>query len=248
MKKYLICILSFLFLISCASTKLSYPAAKDFNESDSDPKAIALANETMQAMGGYKNWQKTRFISWNFFGARKLMWDKHSGLVKIESEKDKYKVIVNINDNTGQVMLDNSIQTHPDTLTKYLDMAKSIWINDSYWLVMPFKLKDSGVTLKYIESGKTNEGLEADILSLSFKEVGDTPNNKYHVYIDKKTKLVSQWDFFTNATDEKARFSTPWKGYKTYGKILLSDSRGENYDLTDIQVSQIIPADLFKEL
>jgi len=215
-------IASLLLILSCASTKLNYPAAADFNPSDSDPKAIALANETMQAMGGYKNWQKTRYIGWNFFGARTLLWDKHSGLVRIESEKDKYKVIVNINDNTGKVMLDNSIQSHPDTLSKYLDMAKNIWINDSYWLVMPFKLKDSGVALKYVESGKTKEGNEADVLSLTFQSVGKTPNNKYHVYIDKQTKLVRQWDFYTNADDESPRFTTPWEGYETYGSILLS--------------------------
>ncbi len=243
--KQLIGILTILFLFSCASTKLNYPAAKDFNNTDSDHRAIEIANETMQAMGGYQNWKNTRFISWNFFGSRTLQWDKKRGLVRIESKKDKYKVIVNINDGTGKVMLDDKIQTHPDTLTKYLDKAKSIWINDSYWLVMPFKLKDSGVTLKYVGSGKTTEGADAHILSLTFKTVGVTPENKYHVYIDKNLKLVTQWDFYTKATDEKARFTTPWIGYKKYGNILLSGNRGEGYDLTDIQVSQVIPHDIF---
>lgn len=246
--KYLLYIFSFLFVFSCATSKLNYPAASNFNESESDPKAIALANETMQAMGGYKNWIKTRYISWNFFGARTLTWDKHKGFARIESKKDKYKVIVNLNNNTGKVMLGNSIQTHPDTLGKYLKMAKEIWINDSYWLVMPFKLKDSGVTLKYLEPGITTDGKEADIISLTYKGVGVTPDNKYHVYIDKRSKLVTQWDFYTKATDEKARFSTPWKGYKKHGNIYLSNNRGEGYDLSDISVSETVVPGLFKNL
>ena len=48
--------------------------------------------------------------------------------------------------------------------------------------------------------------------------------------------MVVQWDFFTNESDAEPRFSTPWKGYKEYGGILLSGDRGRSA-LTEISVS-----------
>ena len=36
-----------------------------------------------------------------------------------------------------------------DSLTKLSKMAKSMWTNDTYWFLMPYKLRDPGVNLKY---------------------------------------------------------------------------------------------------
>ena len=54
------------------STEIN-PAAEGFNLEASDEKAIALADEVMEAMGGRKNWDATRYIRWNFFGRRTLL-------------------------------------------------------------------------------------------------------------------------------------------------------------------------------
>ena len=45
----------------------TYPAAQGFDTAGSSPQAIALAEETVQAMGGYSAWSQTRFITWRFF-------------------------------------------------------------------------------------------------------------------------------------------------------------------------------------
>jgi hypothetical protein len=117
---------------------------KGFDEIGSDPAAIQLADSIMHAMGGRENWDKTRFISWNFFGRRDLIWNKQTGQVRIESAPDSTIYLVNVNTGEGKVKIKETIITEPDSLKKLLDKAKAIWINDSYWLVMPFKLKDSG--------------------------------------------------------------------------------------------------------
>ena len=133
---------------------------------------------------------------------------------------------------------------NPDSVATYVERGKSIWINDSYWLVMPYKLKDSGVTLKYVGEDTTQVGALADVLELTFEEVGDTPDNKYLVYVDKDSRLVTQWDFFTNYQDEEPRFSTPWDNYQTYGGIKLSGGRGRS-QLSDIGVYTHIPEAVF---
>ena len=220
------------------------PAAAGFNETDSDAKAIALADSVMLAMGGRDAWDNTRYIGWNFFGRRHLLWDKKEGHVRIEMLGDSTVFLVNVKDKKGKALMKGEEITEPDSLSKLMDRAEAIWINDSYWLVMPFKLKDSGVTLKYLGQDTSLNNTMAEVLELTFENIGNTPNNKYHVFIDPDTKLVMQWDYFTNATDEKPRISGTWSDYNKYGDILLSGGRGER-GLDNIGVYEEVPQSVF---
>lgn len=221
------------------------PAAEGFNAEDSDPEAIAIADEVMVAMGGRPAWDSTRFISWNFFGFRSLLWDKQTGDVRIEVPRDSAIYLINVNQDTGRVSLRGKEVTQPDSLAKYVEQGKKIWVNDSYWLVMPYKLKDSGVTLNYVGEDTTQTGEDADVLELRFRGVGFTPQNKYQVYVTKDDKLVKQWAYYSEAALDTPNFVTPWQGYQEYDGILLAGDRGER-DLSDISVSDSAPADAFE--
>jgi hypothetical protein len=105
---------------------------------------------------------------------------------------------------------------------------------------MPYKLKDSGVTLRFVGERQMLDGRPADVLQLTFEEVGRTPENKYLVYVGRDSSLVEQWDFFSEATDPEPRFQNPWGNWQRYGAILLSDDRGERGH-TDIAVFREIP-------
>lgn len=225
----------------------SYPPASGFNLDNSDAEAILIADQVMKAQGGYDSWQNTQYIQWNFFGERILLWDKFSGNVRVELSEDlKNTVIVNVNTGEGKAEKDGIEVTDETELRALLNKGKSVWINDSYWLVMPYKLKDSGVSLKYIREDKVKE-VAVDILQLTFENIGDTPENKYYVYVDQESNLVTQWAFFTNFEDEKPRFITPWTDYKQYGNIMLSGNRGD-YKLSDITVLEEVPSDSFEKL
>jgi len=224
------------------------PAAPGFNEAESDTQAIALANRVMKAMGGRQNWDQARFISWDFFGARKLLWNKTTGDVRIESERDSFRVVLNVHTQKGKVWRKGVELSDPDSVAKYVKKGRRIWINDAYWLVMPYKLKDSGVTLKYVAEDTTQSGLLSDVLELTFASTGVTPENKYHVWIDRESSLVRQWSFFDHYEDDSARFVTPWDNYQLHGGIQLSSSRGPNYDLNGIQVQDSVDAKLFESL
>lgn len=224
------------------------PPAPGFNEAGSDANAIAIADEVMEAMGGRKAWDETRYISWDFFGMRQLLWDKIGNRVRIVSEKDQYEMVLDMNDDSGILKLKGETQNHPDSLKKYFQKGKEIWINDAYWLVMPFKLKDSGVTLKYLRQDSTEAGRLADVLQLTFEEVGVTPENKYEVYVDKESRLVTEWAFFPTATDSIPRFKTPWRTYKKHGDILLSEDRSEKYSLKPVKVYDQLDETIFDSL
>lgn len=218
--------------------------APGFNVEESDAIAIITADKVMKAMGGKKAWDNTRYIKWNFFGLRKLLWDKETGDVRIEMMKDSLTMLMNVNEMTGKVQKNGEILK--DSVEYYLDMGKRIWINDSYWLVMPFKLKDSGVTLTYLGESETIAGEPANLLQLTFDNVGVTPDNKYQIWISNETDLVSQWAYYPNASDSVPRFTLPWTDYVQKGDILLSGERGDR-DLTEIEVYEDLPADHFTD-
>ena len=242
MKHLIFLLLVLLSIPAFAQQSDTNPPAPGFNVAASDAKAIEVADAVMQAMGGRQNWDATRYIAWRFFGVRLLIWDKYTGNVRVESGDMTY--LVNINDNTGRVQRAGQEITDPDSLQIYVQQGISIWINDSYWLVMPFKLKDSGVTLRYLGERNTAENQPADVLQLTFEGVGRTPQNKYHVYVDKTSRLVTQWDFFGQYSDEAPRFSNARTNYQPHGNILLSDGRGQRAH-TQVGVYDRLPESVF---
>jgi hypothetical protein len=224
-----------LLLQPLASAQSLNPPAPGFDLAGSDALAIALADKVMEAQGGRKAYDAVRYLRWTFFGRRTLLWDKWQGRVRIDWKNGSRSILGNIHDGTGKVRLDGVEQTHPDSLQKYLQIGKEVWINDSYWLVMPFKLKDSGVTLRYLSgSDSTADGRAAHRLQMTFQGVGVTPENKYHIWVDQERNLITQWAFFEKFTDEKPGFVNPWSDYKTLNGVLFSSSRGRG-GMTDIE-------------
>jgi hypothetical protein len=247
-----ILVVALLAFTACRTTSFSTkvvenPAAEGFNAQGSDAKAIQIADEVMNAIGGRAAWDATRYFKWNFFGRRRLLWDKWTGDVRIEWLAIDQKTITNLHRKDGKVWKNGAVATHPDTIAKYLDLANRVWVNDSYWLAMPFKMKDSGVTLKYLGEGKTADGAAADLLQLTFDSVGFTPQNKYNVWVDKTSRLVTQWAYFRTAADEQENIRSPWRDYRRYGNILLSGDRGEGRQLNEIAVLKKVPKTAFTD-
>lgn len=229
---------------SATETVYGNPPSDGFNLAGSDAKAMAIADEVMEAMGGRQAWDDTRHICWNFFGRRELIWDKWTGDVRIDSGESTY--LININNDTGKVFRGGTeLEVSADSMQVLVNRGKSIWINDSYWLVMPYKLKDSGVTLKYVGEEATEDGRTADKLNLTFEGVGRTPQNMYYVWVDKETKLVSQWAYYPNTATEAPQFVNPWVEYAKYEDIMLSGSRGRG-KMEDIMVFDELPESVYK--
>ena len=213
-----------------------------------DERSQQAVSEMVDAMGGQKAYDAIHHLQWTFFGNRKWWWDKKTGDVRCESLKSKLSIILNTNSKEGKVLIDGAIQTDPDTLTKYLTLGYGWWINDSYWLVMPFKLQDPGVRLKYVGQRRTvQDSALADVLELTFEHVGITPSNKYHLYVDPDSHLLVQWDYFREASDTEPRFQLPWTDYRAHGGVLFSQDRGGR-KLDDIRVYKELPASLYTDI
>ena len=219
----------------------------------SDPRAVAIADQVMERLGGQDAWDRTRYITWNFAGRRRHLWDRHTGRLRLErrgpSSGKNYVIMLDLDTGQGSAWREGEPVKDQDGLHNMLKAAWSSWINDAYWLVMPYKLKDPGVTLRDLGKGRTAEGRAADVLELTFTDVGGTPQNKYHVWVPRDTGLVEQWAFFSTAADTEPAFVCPWSDWSRLGRIMLSGDRGEvqgrRFELTEIGVFDELPDSLF---
>ena len=213
-----------------------------------DKKADAIVKEMLTAMGGINNYNNTHFIEWDFVN-RKLFWDKWTGDVRVENPTANQVILVNINTLKGKVY-ENGILVKDETKANgLLEKGKNWWINDSYWLVMPWKLQDPGVTLTYVKTDKLPNGKAADILQLTFSAVGVTPENKYWLYVDKENHLIQQWAYYKNFNDAEPKFLKPWNNYQKAGNILLSfDRPNEDVGPKNVVVKTNFDSTIFTEL
>lgn len=223
------------------------PPAEGFDAERSDAKAIEIADAVMEKLGGRQAWEDTRYIEWGFFERRFYLWDKHTGDIRIRfpHQNENLVVLMNLNTKQGRAWKNRVEITNEHALKDFMDKAYSAWVNDSYWLIMPYKLKDSGVTLKYLGEFETTRGKMADVIRLSFKRVGLTPDNVYNVYVDKQSGLVTQWDWYRNFYDEEPAFRMPWMQWRRHGRIMLSADRGEGRVLSNVGVFDEVDRDLF---
>jgi hypothetical protein len=226
------------------------PAAR---AAESDPKAVAMADKVMTALGGEKAWAATRYLRFDWAverGGKTVVkrshtWDKYSGAYRLEgTTKDgkPYSVVMNLNTKQGKAVVGGT-PLAGDALQKQLESAYGAWVNDTYWLIMPYKMKDPGVVLAMDGEEKNAQG-EWDKVRLSFESVGLTPKDRYWAFVNRRTALVDRWDFILQ--DEKGPASTfTWQGWKKHGNIMLADDHVSPKDGTRIYFPLIeVPASI----
>lgn len=222
------------------------PAA--FAAESRDDSSVALAESVMEKMGGQSAWDSTRYLQWNFFGGRTHYWDRYTGDVRIEAttDDDQYLYLMNIHSKQGRVFRNDEALVEGEELTESLQRGYETWVNDSYWMVMPYKLLDPGVSLAYLGERTMEDGRAADVVTMTFGEaIGVTPQNRYDIFIGKESGLVEAWSFYSDADDTEPRFTMPWADWKTFGQIRLATSHGQGKDWA-IVVHDSLPRSVFE--
>jgi hypothetical protein len=183
----------------------------------SDAKAEKLADEVVAASGG-ANWPKVSEIIFTFnvaAGSVPKLAAKHDWNVKTGMDKVSWK---------GKTVTVNVFEpTHTgDELEAY-----KRWVNDSYWLLMPLKLKDHGVNLESKESVTFN-GKPCEVIQLSFGKVGLTTGDRYNLYINPETHRVDAFDYMPNPA---TKINASWTNYVESGGLTLSTEHvmGDNH-------------------
>lgn len=218
-----------------------------------DPRAVELAEGVLEAMGGEEAWRGTRFIRFNFFGFRLHHWDRHTGRHRMEGKSrdgDEYVVMHNVDSREGTVVV-NGEPVEGEDHAKWLENAYSAWINDTYWLVMPYKLLDPGVNLAY-DGSEEIDGVTFDKLKLTFEGVGLTPGDTYWAFINRDSGLMERWAYFLQDWEE-GREPTHWRwtDWSRFDEIMLSPRRvkvddGSERPLGELAVFDHLPDSVFE--
>ena len=248
-----------LFSISCQqrsiqkNTQTSRIVNKSIIDADKANKALSkdpifMTTQVLAAMGGRENWDNLKFVSWTFFGSRHLIWDKSNNRVRIDSPRDSSVYTLNMSTGQGRFWYADNEVLDPEVKKDKMRKAKSIWINDMYWLFMPFKLNDPGVEILYLREDTLDSGQDCSLFSLTFSDVGDTPENKYDIYVDHSDHLIKKWGFYEKNTNLTADAIWPWDNYQLYNGLLLSGDRSDKKGPSNIRIYDQLDDAVFNAL
>jgi hypothetical protein len=199
----------------------------------SDTRALAIAAQVMDALGGEAAWRKVRFLRFDFAVesegkvamSRSHYWDKWTGRYRVEGKTKEgrpFVVLMNLNSRAGQAWQDGR-PAAGEALGELIERGYAAWVNDSYWLLMPYKLRDPGVSLALAGEDSVG-GAACDKLLLSFDAVGLTPKDRYWVFVNRASHLVERWEYVLQGEKGPAT-RWEWRGWKAYDGIKLAPER-----------------------
>ena len=250
-----------------AQTQPSSPAAPAapapppvFDPSKSDEKALAIADQTMSAMGN-DAWSKAHYIKFTFVVkkgetrsiVRTHYWDRFGQRSRMEGPSRDGKPVVAVVDHKtheGQATVDGQLLFDKDA-KKYVDIAYGSLINDSYWLFMSFKLKDPGVRLRYEGDLKTGS-ITYDKIQLSFDDgIGLTSKDKYWLYVNRANHTIERWSYVLEGQGASAAPTAwDWTDWTDVGGMKLAMRKTQpggdvEIVLENVQVPESLPESVF---
>lgn len=201
-----------------------------------DALSAAVVQQLTDAMGGQKTWDNLPYFRFDFVAVRdgkeiarfRHWWDKRLGRCRVEGPDDKGRIVTaifSLKDRKGRSYTDGIIDSDSTNIANILKMGYERWVNDTYWVIMPFKLRDPGTILKHARTERTEDGVEYDVLELSFEAgVGLTPSDRYWLYVNRKTHLIDKWEYVLTGQKPPPQPSS-WEGWTTVGPIKISLAR-----------------------
>ncbi len=198
-----------------------------------DEKAAAVASALETALGSQSAWESVPYARFDFVIVKegkelarfRHWWDKRRGIDRVEGPDEKGRMvaaIVNLANRTGKSFTAGLPDRDSTSVAAQVQNGYERWVNDSYWLMMPFKIRDPGTNLKYGGMKKGPDGAEWDVLDLTFEPgVGLTPGDHYWLYVNRKTHLMDRWDYLLEKMTPPAQTAT-WEGWNKFGPVRLS--------------------------
>lgn len=275
MRAFLI-VLACLLAIACGSDssdgRASSVAASDEDRSETtgfatraerlqqqmgDPEAARVFAGVLETIAPDRGWERTRYVAFDRYSSsgtlRSHRWDRWEGTYWIRAPVGENEMVALFNVNAPtrdeRIWLDGEAVVDEARSDSLATRAHAWFINDTYWLLFPFKWADPGVNTRYL--GEMEQWGETwDVLELTFENVGLTPQNRYRAFVDPESGRFELWQHYTNVDDEEPRFTNRWADWQRYGPIFLS-SRRESQDgslgvhFENLTASTEVPAGAF---
>lgn len=217
------------FLLMLLSTcLLLQPTTQPAADVAPDDASVKLANKIVEASGG-DVWPTVKRIRFTFNV-------ESDGELRLSARHD-WDVTTGVDTVT---IGDRTISCNVyETGERDIDQTEAFkrWTNDSYWLLMPLKLRDPGVKFSPLVSSRDMPPSRGR-MTMSFEGVGLTPNDQYDLSIDLRNNRIDHWVYRPN--EERASGFT-WENYQDFNGLILaterkSDDGQRRIFFTDIEV------------
>lgn len=214
--------------IAAVALALGSPAVA----AEPDAKAQAVGRELVAALGGETAWQRAREFRFDFVVERegkrvagfRHIWDRYTGDYRLEGTDKSgapYAVYFNVQTRDGRAFV-NGRPVEGEERSKLLETAYGRFINDTYWLLAPWKVFDPGVRLESAGEKNGPDGALCDVIRLFFEEnIGLTPKDVYWLWVTRDGRRMVQWQYVLGGAQEEPTTAL-WKDWRTFGGISLS--------------------------
>lgn len=193
--------------------------------------ANRLAHKVEKALGK-QAFDTLNYLSFEFFrGGHKYLWDKKNEKAIIEWGDNK--VLMDLKSLASKCYIKGELQEE-ESHQKLKDKAWSLWCNDSFWMIAPFKLFDPGTKRKIIELEEGGQGL-----MIEYASGGVTPGDSYLWMLDEN-HVPTGWKMWTRILPVQGMY-TSWEGWQDYNGIKLSTKHslaGTMVEMKNVKVGQ----------
>ena len=161
-------------------------ASKPIPEGTPGEKAEELTAKIEEAVN-IEAWENLNWIQWSFPGGYSYVWDRQREFVEINWAENR--VIQDLDAGTGVAFVEGEkVEGKKSEKLVYSSLVR-FW-NDSFWLAAFTKLRDEGVSRKYVE---TEYG--EDALLVTYDIGGATPGDSY-LWIADENGLPRAWQMW----------------------------------------------------
>lgn len=145
-------------------------------EGQKPEKADKVAQKMLNTLN-YEAYQNTQYLTWTFAGIHHYVWDKKEKIVAVSW--DENKVVLNTENLEEAVAFKEGKELKEPEKTDLVNSAWAFFCNDSFWLVAPYKVFDSGVKRSLVMGENKTPNLLVE-----FASGGVTPGDAYLWQLD----------------------------------------------------------------
>jgi hypothetical protein len=146
-------------------------------------EADALANKMLDALN-YQAYKNTNTIEWTFKKRHHYKWEKSKN--KCDVFWKEYKVTLELNKPSESRAFIHGFKIEGDLAAELIEKATTYFNNDSFWLVAPYKVFDTGSKRSLVRLENNEKAL-----LITYTSGGSTPGDSYLWHLDESGKPKS---------------------------------------------------------